>query len=253
MVRKKKVLFIGETWMVHTVEAKGFDIFTADSYGTGTEYIKKALDTDEIEFHHIPCHLVDQLFPENVNKLLEYDVVMISDVGANTFLLPVETFLQCKKTPNKLQMIKEYVLNGGGFCMIGGYLSFMGIEGKGRYNDTPVEDIMPVRFLKHDDRVEHPEGLEISIDASLHEILEGMPEKITGILGYNRAIPKESCQVIAYVDKDPFIAVGEFGKGRSVAYTTDCAPHWSAAEFCGTDSYRRLWRNIVMWLCNGNK
>ena len=54
MVRKKKVLFIGETWMVHTVEAKGFDIFTADSYGTGTEYIKKALDTDEIEFHHIP-------------------------------------------------------------------------------------------------------------------------------------------------------------------------------------------------------
>ena len=248
MKQKLKVLLIGETWMIRTTETKGFDIFTADSYGTGVEYIQDALTTDEIEFCHLPCHLVDSDFPKTVEGLLEYDAILISDIGANTFLLSVKTFLCHEKTPNKLEMLKEYVLRGGGLAMIGGYLSCMGIEGKGRYNDTPVEEVLPVNFLKYDDRVEHPEGLEIHLDPAAHEIFDGMPDKITGILGYNRAIPKEGCKVLAKIGEDPFIAIGEFGKGRSLAYTTDCAPHWSSEEFCETPAYRLLWQNIVKWL-----
>jgi uncharacterized membrane protein len=132
--------------------------------------------------------------------------------------------------------------------MIGGYLSIMGIEGKGRYNGTPVEEVLPVHFLPHDNRVEHPEGLEISIDADRHEILKGMPEKITGLLGYNRAIAKEGYKVIAEVGDDPFITLGEFGTGRSVAFAGDCAPHWSSPEFSESEEYKLLWRNIVKWL-----
>ena len=38
--------------------------------------------------------------------------------------------------PNALALIKEYVSNGGGLLMIGGYLSFTGIEAKANYK-TP--------------------------------------------------------------------------------------------------------------------
>jgi len=248
MNKKVKVLLIGESWMIHMVETKGFDCFSADSYGVGTQYIGPALTTDEIEFHHMPCHTVGMDFPKSVEGLMEYGVILISDVGANTFLLPVETFLQSKTSTNKLEMLKEYVLLGGGLCMIGGYLSFMGIEGKGRYWKTPVEEVLPVNFLPHDDRVERPEGLEVVIQPSNHEILSGLPGKITGILGYNRALAKPDCQVLIKVGEDPFLTIGEFGKGRSAAYATDCAPHWSSQAFCESEAYRRLWRNLVKWL-----
>ena len=132
--------------------------------------------------------------------------------------------------------------------MIGGYLSFMGIEGKGCYNHTPVEEILPVDFLDHDDREEHPEGLEVSLDPSSHEIFSGLPKKLSGILGYNRAILKDGCRAIARIENDPFIAIGEFGEGRSMAFATDCAPHWCSEELCESPAYAILWQNIVKWL-----
>ena len=59
----------------------------------------------------------------------------LSDIGSNTFLLQNDTFYQLRIKPNALELIKEYVNNGGGLLMIGGYLSFMGIEAttKNRY------------------------------------------------------------------------------------------------------------------------
>lgn len=39
----KKILFIGESWMVHVQETKGFDVFTYDYYETATKYIEQAL------------------------------------------------------------------------------------------------------------------------------------------------------------------------------------------------------------------
>ncbi len=249
MDKRIKVLLIGESWMVHTVEAKGFDVFTADHYDTGTKYIESALTADDIEFHHMPCHRVTYDFPKTLEELLEYEVILISDIGANTFLLPVETFLQCQTSVNKLELLKGYVEAGGGLCMIGGYLSFMGIEGKGRYNGTPVEKVLPVDFLTYDDRAEHPEGVKVRIDTASHEIFKGMSGMVEGILGYNKAVAKPECKILAsFDDGTPFIVVGEFGKGRSIAYATDCAPHWASPEFCESDNYKILWQNMVRWL-----
>ena len=251
MDKKIRVLLIGESWMVHTIETKGFDVFTADHYDTGIQFIQPVLTTDEIEFNHLPCHLVSTDFPKTLEGLLDYDVILISDIGANTFLLPVETFLQCKTSVNKLALLRDYVRAGGGLCMIGGYLSFMGLEGKGRYHGTPVEEVLPVNFLPYDDRQEHPEGLQLDLDVNAHEIFKGMDGKIEGILGYNKAIAKDGCTVAAAFDNgDPYIVLGEFGKGRSIAYTTDCAPHWSSFAFCESENYRILWQNMVKWLAN---
>lgn len=253
MSNKIRTLLIGESWFIRTMEVKGFDSFTADSYGTGIEYIKKALSTEDIEFNHMPCHVIGSEFPGTLEELREtYDVIIISDVGANSFLLPVETFLQNKKSPNKLEMIKNFVLQGGGLCMVGGYLSFMGIEGKGKYFQSPVEDVLPVRFLCHDDRQEHPEGIDIRVKQGEHPVLNGMSPLISGVLGYNRAIAKPEAEVLLKFKDDPILALGSFGRGRSAAYAVDCAPHWSPPEFSDSEDYRIFWRNLVRWLSNKN-
>lgn len=249
MDKKLKVLLVGETWIVRTMEIKGFDSFEVNSYGTGKEYLERAMHEGGFEFLHMPCHCIDTQFPATAEALREMcDVLIISDVGANTFLLPVETFLQSKRSPNKLEIIKQYVEEGGGLCMVGGYMSFMGIEGKGKYYRTPVEKVLPVSFLPCDDRQEHPEGIEITVPETGHPVLQNLPERLTGILGYNRAEAKSSAEVLLSYGSDPILAVGTYGKGRSAAYATDCAPHWSSPEFSDSPAYRTLWGNIVRWL-----
>lgn len=244
-----RVMLVGETWIMRTMEVKGADSFEMSSYGTGKEYLEKAVREGGFDFIHIPCHCIGDRFPASAEELKKMcDVLIISDVGANTFLLPVETFLQSKKTPNKLEIIKQYVEKGGGLCMVGGYMSFMGIDGKGRYHQTPVEEVLPVEFQPFDDRQEHPEGIEIAVPVSDHPILQDLPERLTGILGYNRAIAKKSADVLLSYENDPILAVGTYGTGRCAAYATDCAPHWSSPEFSDSDAYRSLWKNMVLWL-----
>ena len=116
----KRVLFVGESWHVHVTEAKGFDTFTYDYYEEATGFIKAALEQNGAEFCHIPSHLVEQKFPTTLETLREYDVVMFSDVGANTMNLPMNVFQRLVPSVNKLELVKEYVRQGGAFVMIGG-------------------------------------------------------------------------------------------------------------------------------------
>ena len=84
--------------------------------------------------------------------------------------------------------------------MIGGYMTFMGIEGKGRWGGTKVEEILPVTMEAGDDRVERPSGAVIHIDPASHPILEGLDETWSPLLGYNRLKAKEGGQVLVEFD-----------------------------------------------------
>ena len=43
--RGMRVLFIGETWITHTVHIKGVDSFEQSGFGCGVGWIKKALES----------------------------------------------------------------------------------------------------------------------------------------------------------------------------------------------------------------
>ncbi len=247
-----KILFIGESWMVHVQETKGYDVFTYDYYETATEYIQKALtEGTKHEFKHLPSHLVESEFPKTKEELAEYDVVMISDCGANTFNLPMSTFIQLKQNQNKLQMLQEYVRAGGALVMIGGYLTFQGIEAKGAYKNTYVEETLPISLLHGDDRMERCQGVYPKVELPDHPVLKGVPkENWPCVLGYNYLIAKENTDTIVSVEGNPMIVLGTYGKGRTCAYATDCAPHWSPIEFCTWEGYKPLWNNLVEWLTN---
>ena len=244
----KKVLFVGESWHVHVTEAKGFDTFTYDYYEEATGFIKAALEQNGAEFCHIPSHLVEQKFPTTLEGLREYDVVMFSDVGANTMNLPMNVFQRLVPAVNKLELVKEYVRQGGAFVMIGGYLTFQGIQARGAYKRTAMEEILPVNLLEGDDRSEHCEGIAPRVVMPEHPVMVGLPESWPKVLGYNRLLPKQGSEVLATVGEDPLVVLGSFGEGRVCAYATDCAPHWSPETFCNWEGYPILWGNLLRWL-----
>ena len=49
------------------------------------------------------AHDVPQKFPRTVEALSAYDVVILSDIGANSFVLPPETWLEGKGADNPLR------------------------------------------------------------------------------------------------------------------------------------------------------
>lgn len=246
---RKKVLLVGESWFKYEVHVKGFDTFYTSSYDSGEKWLKSALEEAGYTVDYMPNHVAQNSFPFEMEELEQYDVVILSDIGSNTLLLSDATFVRSETVTNRTQLIADYVKNGGGLCMIGGYMTFAGIDGKGRWYNTPVQDVLPVQVLQMDDREEHPEGIKAEIVAD-HEILEGLPTDWPHFLGYNKTIIKEEADLLAKIGDNPLIAVNEAGKGRVSVFTSDCAPHWAPKEFCEWEHYPKLWKQLIDWTAN---
>ena len=244
----KRVLLAGESWVMHTIHQKGFDHFTTTAYGEGHQWLSAALTAGGYQFEHLPNHLANERFPLTADELNRYDVVLLSDIGSNTLLLHPDTFTKSVSLPNRLVSLREYVRGGGGLVMVGGYLTFQGIDAKARYAGTPVEECLPVTMQTVDDRVEAPQGLEPSVTAPDHPIVAGLPGQWPALLGYNCLTAKREATVIATVANDPLIVAWEFGEGRTVAFASDCGPHWAPPAFVEWDGYARLWQQLVGWV-----
>ena len=248
---KTKVLFAGEAIYLLRTVYKGWDSISLGGYAEHGGHFIKALEDNNIDYDYCPTNRVAEDFPWTLEEMKRYDVIAISDVGSNTFLITKRT-MEGEKTPNRLKLIKQYVADGGGFLMWGGYLSFTGYHAKGYYKGTPIEDILPVSLLDMGDNVEVPEGFLPKILDEDHPILQGIPKKWQGwFLSYNRLIPKEGANVIASIEEynnDPFLTVWEYGNGRSLASAVDCAYHGAAPSFLNWEYTSTLYGNMVKWL-----
>ena len=244
-----KVLFVGESWFVHEIHVKGFDTFTTSTYGTGADWLTAALENNDFEVEYMPNHIARNEFPFRLEELEEYKAIILSDIGANTLLMPEATFHQGKVMPNRVDLITEYVKNGGGLLMVGGFMTFSGIDAVGKWNDTSLQEVLPVEVLSVDDRMEHSDGVTGKIEKD-HAILEGVSrEEWPPLLGYNKTVLKDDgAEQLATVNGNPLIVIGEYGKGKSAVFTSDCAPHWATEEFCEWESYDTLFGNIVKWI-----
>jgi uncharacterized membrane protein len=236
---------------MHTIHQKGVDHFTTTAYGEGHQWLSEALTAAGFEVEHIPNHLADRNFPMTPEELLAYAAVILSDIGANTLLLHPDTFTKSEQRPNRLESIRAYVEMGGGLVMVGGYLTFQGIEAKARYAGTPVEDALPVTLRAVDDRVEAPQGVTPRVVDSGHPIVAGMPLEWPTLLGYNQLLARPEAATVAVAGEDPLIVAWEYGRGRSVAFASDCGPHWAPPGFVEWDGYARLWGQLARWVAGG--
>jgi uncharacterized membrane protein len=247
----RRVLLAGESWVMHTIHQKGVDSFTTTDYGTGHKWLQAALEAGGWEVVHLPNHLAPAEFPTTMAELEAYDVVILSDIGANSLLLSPDTFVRSLSAPNRLVLLRDWVRGGGGLVMVGGYLTFQGIEAKGHYAGSPIEDALPVTLHYHDDRVEVPEGVTPRLAAADHPLAAGLSDIWPALLGYNQLMARPEATTVAEAGSDPLVVAWEYGDGRAVAFASDCGPHWAPPAFVEWDGYATLWQNIAAWTAGG--
>ncbi len=215
----------------------------------------------DIQVTQQPSWEVYSSFPRRLEDLKKYDVVMIEEVEADIFYFYPEFYSPDAWTspeiivlPNRLELLREFVAQGGGLLMVGGWLSFQGRFGHGVWHGTPVEEALPVTFQATDDRVETPHGATVAIKDRTHPIMRGIAwDAFPPLLGYNRAAPRPGVKVLATVrsspraPEDPLIAVREYERGRTMVFSSDTTPHWGV-NFMKWPGYHQFWRQATQWL-----
>lgn len=246
-----RVLLAGESWISTATHIKGFDEFSSTTFHTGADAFIAAAASEGIEVEQMYAHDVPGSFPRTVEALSAYDVVLLSDIGANSFLLPPEVFLEGRRVDNPLIALAEWTRGGGGLMMAGGYLSFTGFQARANFARTAVADVLPVTMLDADDRVEAPQGAPVAISSPGHPAAAGWGELVGSaptLLGYNLVKPRDEATVVATVGDDVLVATREVGKGRSLVWTSDIGPHWCPEDFLAWEGFAPLVGGMLRWL-----
>ncbi len=233
-------------------EVKGTEVF---NYG---RWLKQALEsTGEHEVESVPAWDFYRLAPGQYERVLEeFDIVIFSDVEAKNFQLAPDFFDRSRlgkeplTFPDRVRLTVEAVHGGARVMFLGGWLSFNGEMGKGGWGRTGLAEILPLECLEYEDLRESTEGFTAEAAADKHAIFDGLNlSTLPPILGYNIVRQRSDCAVLAHWKQtnDPMLAIGNFGSGKTLAYTSDPAPHWGC-NFVYWDHYAAFWLNACKWL-----
>jgi uncharacterized membrane protein len=228
--------------------------------------LKNDPNVDLISFFILRTPQDDQTHArENELSLIPFPVDEIFDKQLKSFDLVI--FLNFAYRPYRMESylpnIRDYVMDGGAFVMIGGENSF----GEGGYATSPLAEILPVTPtgqppdeglfspVLSDQGARHPitqlvPGLEAN-----RALWAGLPP----VPGVNVTQAKPEAQVLlehpslhAGSGPAPVLAVMQAGRGRSMALTTDSSWYWSmvaAGKTGGTPrAYERFWSGAIRWL-----
>jgi uncharacterized membrane protein len=240
-------------------------------FGGNGQYLN-TIDMDQETGERIyPVEHPTKGFPKTLAGLLDYDVVIHSDIKRESF--------SGEQITNIARLVEEF---GGGFVMIGGNSAF----GRGGYHKTLLDRIIPVAMEGAYDSDRRDFKVKVPRAAWTHPIVafsddKAETQKIWGekfpiLHGMNRMERvKPGATVLATADDgfsggegEVVLAVQEVGRGRSMAFTSDTTrswgedfettwgepvnPRWSLTEDnCDSRYYRRFWVNAVRWLAAG--
>ena len=240
-------------------------------FGNNGQYLNTVDADPETGERIYPVEHPTHGFPRTLSGLLDYDVVIHSDIRRDSF-----TPLQ---VTNMARLVEEF---GGGFLMIGGNSAF----GRGGYHQTLLDRIIPVAMegafdsSKEDFQPKVPRAAWthpiVAIGADPEETRKIWTDKFPTLHGINRMErAKPGAQVLAYADNAPqgfdgdvLLAVQEVGRGRTMAFTSDTTRSWGAdfetlwgeprnpkwpvtEDNCDNRYYRRFWVNAIRWLAAG--
>lgn len=239
-------------------------LYAGDGSSKGpARYLTSVMKSAGIDFTHFPPSKLHKI-PSDPKQISKYDAVVLSDAPSSLL------------GKRKMISLKEYVEKGGGLGMIGGWGSFTGSHGN--YKDTPIEEVLPVCCLPSDDRVNDSNGFKM-IKKREHPILKGLPwSDAPTVCGYNKVVPKDDSEVLLTLkriislgkdrveeiklaeEEQPLLVVNDYSNGRTLALTTDVAPHWVGGMVdWGSDrikingselgnNYVQFLHNLLSWL-----
>ncbi|NOZ86123.1 MAG: cytoplasmic protein [Deltaproteobacteria bacterium] len=250
--KRLHVLYVGDTQTGHFLTSPGVGLYLSGGRMDESLHLRSALGSDgAIEVTHVASGEISELLPVSARDFALYDAIVLSDITADTLLLYSDP-KQMPPGPNRLNMIKEYVENGGVLLMIGGWFSFGGFGGQARYHGSPLEEVLPVVIKDGDDRKETPEGAGVKVLEPGHPVLTGLTAWDEVLFaGYNVLKAKPGSRVLLETDSgDPLLVITSWGKGTTCAFASDCGPTW-VGTMLSWAGYSKFWCRLIRFLVQG--
>ena len=174
-----------------------------------------------------------------------------------------------------LPRIRDYVLRGGSFAMVGGPISFASdSSNRGGYRETPIAEILPVDLPPRGTpvpalTVEDRFSPRIADGMERHPVLELLPDPRENVGAWARLAPLVGANVVSRVRSEgvvllehpsermgsggalPILVLGTAGEGRTLAFTTDTSWRWGITTGGATgdaSAYERFWDRAIRWL-----
>jgi uncharacterized membrane protein len=223
-------------------------------------YFVRALERiDGCEVTSIPSWDLYHLSPKDFEERLRWATTIIfGDVETQSLHLNPAFFADQFASKyvtfaDRFDLLKEWIRNGGHFHMNGGWFSFSGHQGYGRWGrsswqkDTS-EIVLPVECLEGDDLIESSASFEVRVADGGHPAIRGIDwTQVPPLLGFNETRPSSGGRVILEIRNRaawyPLLAERWFGRGRTTAWTTSASPHWGI-NFMKWDNYDRFWAQV---------
>jgi uncharacterized membrane protein len=188
-------------------------------------------------------------FPKIAEELFAYHAVIVDDLEAQFF------------TADQLALLQRFVSErGGGFLMLGGQESFQ----QGKYQRTPVGDMLPVYLDQVDENQAGEGGLQLSFtregwlqpwarlrnsESEERQRLAALPE--FQVLNRLRGV-KPGAMVLATVSEGqaqyPALVVQRYGHGRSAAITIGDLWRGGLQNEEMARDLGKQWRQTIRWL-----
>jgi uncharacterized membrane protein len=205
------------------------------------------VDVPESQLSLIPFP-IDDIFLE---ELKNFDVIFFDDFSHRAYFNPVY-----------LDRVKDFVRDGGGLAMLGGARGF----DSGGYGESGLREVLPVELdgkgnFQQQSAIHaaltpagkgHPITRLLPDPKSNEEVWNKMPT-LTG-LNQVRAVRGETLLTAGSEGSSsgaPLLAIGRFGKGRTLALMTDDAWRWNFIAVGNKETaqnHLKLIRQAVRWL-----
>lgn len=184
---------------------------------------------------------LDGYFPDINEHWYGLDVLILGGVDAEALGL------------KRRRRISEFVNNcGGGLIMLPGPYSF----GKGRFQGTAIEKVLPVTIESKWDWKKFDEPQKIEITSEVPELTKGLELKSSlYTLWYTFAKPRKGAKVVLQADGVPILVVNEVGKGRSAAILALPCGQWNGKKtpFWDSEDWTKIMKKLIIWLSKGDK
>jgi len=198
---------------------------------------------DELSLIPFPTQ---EIFQE---QLKTFDLVIFQDFGNRPWY----------HLSQYLDGIASYVREGGALAVIGGEQAFAASD----FGGTAIDSVLPVGLGVSGQPVEEtPAQVRLTEAGRRHPVTELVPgltanenawARLPQLPGLNAVGPvKDNAQTLLTAqDGRPVLVVGEVGRGRTMALTTDASWYWSfvaAGQEIGPRAYETFWHGAIRWL-----
>jgi uncharacterized membrane protein len=205
------------------------------------------VDVPESQLSLIPFP-IDDIFLE---ELKNFDVIFLDDFSHRAYFNPVY-----------LERVRDFVRDGGGLAMFGGARAF----DSGGYADSALKDVLPVESDgKGSFDTSAPLRAALTPAGKAHPITRLLPDpkaneeawrNLPALTGLNRVRGVRGETLLAAGGSDassgaPLLAIGRFGKGRTLALMTDDSWRWNFVAVGNKETpqhHLKFMRQAVRWL-----